>query len=87
MGQFKIEIIAVGGHGCDRAAKPGDLLKRHSAPENHDPDCLAMELVEKLQQAGYDVKEAKLVHWPGTEDRVIDDLKARTRSDGNFKNY
>ena len=26
MGAFKIEIVGVGGHGCERKAKPGEKL-------------------------------------------------------------
>lgn len=50
MGAFNINITGVGGHGCERKAKPGDRLQR--CGRFTCPDCLAFEFVQRLRQAG-----------------------------------
>jgi hypothetical protein len=47
------------------------------------PDCQTREFVEQLQRKGCSVESAKLTHWPGQEDEVVDDLVSKKRS-GNF---
>jgi len=82
MGQFRIEITAVGGHGADRERKDGDELDFASLPENH-VDRVAYEAVEALKARGAHVESAKLVHWPGQSSEVVDDVLAGVRH-GSF---
>jgi hypothetical protein len=51
MGAFKIEIVGVGGHGCDRKAKAGERLFGRCGRFNC-PDCMAYEFVQQLRQKG-----------------------------------
>lgn len=51
MGQFKIEIVGVGGHGCERKAKAGEKLLGRCGRFNC-PDCLAYDFVQRMRQAG-----------------------------------
>lgn len=84
MGTFRIEIQAVGGHGCDRDRKDGDVVKGCGLPSC--PDCLARELVKRFAASGmfgYSDCYARLTHWPGSPVQVIDDLLTGIRK-GNF---
>ena len=51
MGAFKIEIVGVGGHGCERKAKPGEKLFGRCGRFNC-PDCEAYDFVQRLRQKG-----------------------------------
>lgn len=51
MGAFNINITGVGGHGCERKAKPGEKLFGRCGRFNC-PDCLAYDFVQRLRQAG-----------------------------------
>lgn len=51
MGAFNINITGVGGHGCDRKAKPGDKLYGRCGRFSC-PDCAAYDFVQRLRQAG-----------------------------------
>lgn len=51
MGHFNINITGVGGHGCERNAKPGEKLHGRCGRFNC-PDCLAYEFTQRLRQAG-----------------------------------
>lgn len=51
MGAFKIEIVGVGGHGCERKAKPGEKLFGRCGRFNC-PDCVAFDFVQTLRQKG-----------------------------------
>lgn len=87
MGDFRIEITAVGGHGCDRAAKEGEPLSPGRAwPDSHDPeacpDCLAADFVAKLQRVA-SVNSATYTHWPSSTP-IVDDLLTRKRAKGSF---
>lgn len=88
MGNFRIEIDAVGGHGCDRAAKAGEKLG--PVPKNHTstcPDCMARDFVDRLRAAGmfgHGHDSATLTHWPGDPGEVVDDLLAGVRRKGQF---
>jgi len=81
MGQFKIEIVAQGGHGCQREVKDGGKLR--GCGFYSCPDCKARRLVEELQRAGMTVEAATFTHWPGESSEVVDDLLSKIRS-GNF---
>ncbi|WP_315822990.1 hypothetical protein [Paraflavitalea speifideaquila] len=82
MGTFKIEITAIGGHGQQRDIKDGETIDLGAMPEG-TPDEIAVDFVKVLQAAGCDVKEAKIVHWPGDPSQVSDDLITGVRT-GNF---
>jgi hypothetical protein len=51
MGAFNINITGVGGHGCERKAKPGEKLHGRCGRFTC-PDCLAYEFTQRLRQAG-----------------------------------
>lgn len=61
MGDFRITVEGVGGHGCGREAKAGEKVKRCGTPSC--PDCVAIEMVEKLKQ-GNNITSAVIAHWP-----------------------
>lgn len=51
MGAFNINITGVGGHGCERKAKPGEKLYGRCGKFSC-PDCAAYDFVQRLKQAG-----------------------------------
>lgn len=51
MGAFNINITGVGGHGCERKAKPGEKLYQRCGRFTC-PDCMAYEFVQRMKQAG-----------------------------------
>lgn len=51
MGAFNINITGVGGHGCDRIAKPGEKLYKRCGRFGC-PDCMAHDFVMQLRQRG-----------------------------------
>lgn len=68
MGDFRITVEGVGGHGCDRLAKP-TVLGEPGAHVNRCrrmdcPDCRAIDFVDTLKRSGCSVSVAKLEHWP-----------------------
>ena len=96
MGTFRIEIQAVGGHGCQREIKDGGTVNGCGQP--NCPDCLARDFVQRLKAAGVffgtaqlqngdatssPSEYARLTHWPGQPGEVRDDLLTATRS-GSF---
>jgi hypothetical protein len=87
VGDFRITIEAVGGHGCGREAKDGERIAR--CRRDDCADCQAERFVAQLQARGASVASAKFEHWPvpgaaGTtrteNSGPTDDLKAGTRS-------
>ena len=94
MGDFRLTVEALGGHGCERDKGDGDHVV---GCERRDcPDCMARELVRRMKRAGIQIHRAELVHWPhdfvpphgGTsnytkENEVRDDLLTGIRS-GSF---
>lgn len=81
MGNYRIEIEAVGGHGCDRGVKDGGTVE--GCGESSCPDCQARAFVKKLQGSGSSVAKATLTHWPGEPSQVQDDLLSGKRT-GSF---
>lgn len=81
MGQFRVTVTAVGGHGCMRDLGDGEVVIGCDRPGC--PDCLAREFVRRLKRSGATLEEAKLEHWPGTANTVTDDLVTGKRS-GSF---
>lgn len=91
MGQFRIEIVAVGGHGCERKARVGDRV--YGCRRMDCPDCMFAEFVERLRRngAGSILDSATFTHWPGQPNEVVDTLCLNdrghaevTRSKGDF---
>lgn len=82
MGNFRIEIEAVGGHGVDREIKDGGVVN-FFIDGNETPDALAKRFYEVLKWNGFDVKEAELIHWPGDPNEVKDNLITGVRT-GSF---
>lgn len=77
MGDFHIHVEAVGGHGCQRDKKHGELVEGCGEPTC--PDCITREYVKRLKAIGCSVGRATLTHWPGTPSTVIDNLPAGQR--------
>lgn len=81
MGQFAVEVKAVGNHGCNRQVKDGEA---HIGCQHRDcPDCVAREFVRRLVAQGTSVESATLIHWPDTENEVRENLLTGVRT-GNF---
>jgi hypothetical protein len=83
MGDFRIIINAVGGHGQDRDKKNGEVVD-FSKDSPNSPEALAKEFVEKLKSTGVNVENASVIHWPldnyegqlknGRSSQIVDDL-------------
>lgn len=82
MGQFRVEITAIGGHGCQRSVKDGEKVQEFCGSFSC-PDCAARDFVRDLKRRGVNVESARLVHWPGQPSEVRDDLITHVRS-GSF---
>jgi hypothetical protein len=80
MGNFKIEIEAVGGHGIAREIPEGGLIPYD--PGSKDPDSLAHAFVRDFKLTN-NVISAKLIHWPDTTP-IVDNLLTCTREHGDF---
>ena len=87
MGSFNINITAVGGHGCERKAKPGEKLYGRCGRFTC-PDCMAYEFVQQLKQRGMFIgspdQKAEFTHWPGQQSQVVDDMLTNERQSGQF---
>jgi hypothetical protein len=90
MGNFRVEIQAVGNHGCQREVKNGGIVEGCGQP--NCVDCITRDYVKKLKDSGAyfsatgdrdTMGYAKLTHWPGANGTVHDDLLTRIRS-GSF---
>jgi hypothetical protein len=81
MGNFRILIEAVGGHGEAREVPTGGVLP---APGLSTPEAKALAAVEALRAIGSSVTSAQFVHWPGAPEEVVDDLLTGRRVAGQF---
>lgn len=81
MGNFVVEIEAVGGHGCQREI--GDRGIVSGCRSDACPDCTARRFVADLRRKGNSLVRAKLIHWPGEHNQVVDDLMTGERA-GKF---
>lgn len=81
MGNFRIELNAVGGHGCQREVKAGEIVT--GCGHAQCPDCVAREFVKQMKATGSAVDSATLTHWPGSTSEVKDDLLTGIRH-GSF---
>lgn len=83
MGQFKLEIVGTGGHGCERKAQPGERLYARCGKFGC-PDCMSYDFVQQLKQKGFGLTEGTFTHWPETTTQVVDDLLKNERRSGQF---
>lgn len=90
MGTFRVEVQAVGGHGCQRDIKDGGTVDGCGQPGC--PDCITREYIGKLKASGAYFHTgpdrdnsgfATITHWPGQKGQVVDDLLTRIRT-GSF---
>lgn len=81
MGIFHVEVDAEGSHGCQRDRKSGESVV--GCEQANCPDCITREFVRRLKRARCTVTLAALVHWPGTENQVTDNLLTGIRQ-GNL---
>jgi len=82
MGNFRIEIDAVGGHGCQREIGDGETVTQWCG-QSSCPDCKARAFVADLKSTGNSIAKATLTHWPGMPSQVQDDLLSGKRT-GSF---
>ena len=80
MGNFKIEIEAVGGHGIAREVKEGEHIPY--ATDGTSPDELAQRFVGDFAKSN-SIVSAKLIHWPDTTP-IVDNLLTGVREFGAF---
>lgn len=81
MGDFRIEVNATGGHGCQRELKDGSSVGDCGSPSC--PDCIARRFVAELKAKGVMLKDALLIHWPNSEPTIVDNLVSGKRT-GSF---
>lgn len=81
MGNFVIDVEAVGGHGCQRDKKDGEEVP--GCGHTNCPDCAARRFVAELRRQGNSLVRAKITHWPGQPGSVEDDLLSGKRK-GSF---
>lgn len=81
MGDFRIEVNATGGHGCQRELGDKSLVEGCGQPGC--PDCLARKFVADLKASGNSIKDALLIHWPNSSGTVVDNLTTKMRG-GSF---
>lgn len=82
MGNFRIVINAVGGHGVDRSKKDGEVVD-FNADGEFSPDAIAKRMVNELKRFGSSIQDATITHWPETPTEVQDDLVTGVRK-GSF---
>lgn len=73
MGDFRVTIKAVGGHGQDRSTGNGEVVD-FEADNVNSPEAILKRAVAELQATGNSVTEATVHHWPGTSSEVVDNL-------------
>jgi len=83
MGQWRLEISAIGGHGCERKARRGEKLYNRCGKFGC-ADCLAYDFVQMLRVKGFSVETARFIHFPGARQEVVDDLLSNERRMGEF---
>lgn len=75
-------ITGVGSHGVNREAKDGEQVN-FNAEGDKSPDAIAKKITEELIASVASIDSAKLIHWPGQECEIVDDLVTGKRK-GNF---
>lgn len=82
MGNFRVVINAVGGHGQDREKKNGEIVDFEKGGK-FTPEMIALAAVDLFREKGNTIVSAEIIHWPGEESEVKDDLLTGIR-EGNF---
>lgn len=82
MGDFRIEINLVGGHGCQRDKRDGEVITACSDPAC--PDCMIGTFVDELRKK-MSLRSAVLTHWPGQRDSVVDVFDTSTPINESIK--
>lgn len=92
MGDFRIVIEAVGGHGQDRDKKTGDIVDFSIGGQNC-PEALALKFIETMKEQGMTPNQAYIIHWPldnyggqlknNRNSQIVDDLLTGKRN-GSF---
>jgi hypothetical protein len=82
VGNYRIVINAVGGHGQDRGKGHGENVD-FAADNENAPEAIMLRAVEALKATGNSVTEATVHHWPGTGSEVVDNLLTGRRC-GSF---
>lgn len=82
MGNYRITINAVGGHGQDRSKGHGETVD-FSAHSDRSPEAIIKRAVEELKASGNTVSEATVHHWPGSSLEILDNLLTGRRT-GSF---
>jgi len=62
VGDYRITIDAVGGHGCARETKSGQ--RPYRCRRDDCVDCQVARFVEQLKQRGNSISQSKIEHWP-----------------------
>lgn len=70
MGDFRVTVEAVGGHGCQRDLGSGAVVP--GCGGSACPDCITARYVAEMIRCGVSVKSAVLRHWPDTTGEVLD---------------
>ncbi len=93
MGDFRIVIETVGGHGQDRAKKDGEVVDFGS--ELYSPEAFFKRAIEEAISIGIISSDTKayVIHWPidnhggqlanGRSQQIVDNLLTGKRT-GNF---
>jgi len=81
VGEFRVTVEAVGGHGCQRQFGDGEHVVGCERPGC--PDCITREYVRRLKRSGATVNAAEILHWPREVGQVRDDLLTGMRR-GSF---
>lgn len=82
MGNYRVIINAVGGHGQDRGKGHGETVDFEAGGES-SPEAILKRAVAELQAHGNSVTEATVHHWPGSGSEVVDNLLTGRRT-GSF---
>jgi len=87
MGDFRIVINGIGGHGQDRDKKNGEIVNFQEDPSS--PDALAENFVKALKEKGISIEDASIIHWPldnyggqlknERSQQIVDDLQTGKR--------
>lgn len=70
MGDFRVEVNAVGGHGCCRDSRDGETV--YGCGHVSCPDCITARYIAEMMRAGVAVNHATITHWPGQPSEVRD---------------
>ncbi len=80
MGQFRVTVVAVGNHGCQRDEQRRDpSMFVVGCGQPNCTDCITREYVAKLKASGGSVTEASIHHWPASASEVLDNLLTKKR--------